>query len=204
MTRERFFTQALTNLAATSRTKKGVSDTSSSADKPALATQGAALADRATENVSNALETVWADRSRSFSSPIEMKQWVDGLAAQVSEGLLQAGQPLYRTWATKFAMQTAPDEIEQEMQAFCAELLAQLDSDPIATAAWVEHELDTRIHPFADGCGRTTKLVSAWVLARHDFPLPAFDTRERYLELAIAGGKAFEAYYRERIAAQKL
>ena len=161
MTRERLFTQALANLAATSRTKKGVSDTSSSADKPTLATTGAALADRATDNVSRALKTVWTDRFRSFSSPIELRAWIDRLAATVSDGLLQAGQPLYRAWATKFAMQTVPAEIEAEMLVFCTELLARLGSDPVATAAWVEHELDARIHPFADGCGRTTKLVSA-------------------------------------------
>ncbi len=205
MTRERLLTQAIANMAATSRTKKGVSDTSSSADKPALATTGQVLADQATKNFEEAIEMVWGSRSIDLSSPEDLRRWVEMLAAIVSNGLLPAGQGMYRTWATKFAMQTMPDQLDAEMENFYLQFgFRGPFVDPVETAAWVEHKLDARIHPFADGCGRTAKLVSAWVLLRANHPLPAWDSRERYLESLIQGGPAFTAYYRERIAAQQL
>jgi len=169
MEKKRWFESVLQALAGLSRTLGGVSDISSAAEKPKLSAEGEALAARTRENLQQALEFLWENRERGFASATEVREFVDEVARKVSAGLLQPGQSLYRTWETKFR-QTAPEAIEQEYQNFCEWFFEALKSgDPVATAALVEKRLDGEIHPFADGCGRTAKILAAFVLLRAGF-----------------------------------
>jgi hypothetical protein len=187
---------ALENLERTSRTSHGVSDTSSSADKPKLQAEGAQLASAAERNFVSALR--WAF-SQEIACPAEdsLRTLVEGVAERVSMGLLQLGQSLFRTWETKYPMQTRVAAIEADMAEFYQELASRLQAaDPVATAAWVEWKLDARIHPFADGCGRTTKVVAYWVLVREGFDLPRYENRDAYYAAVIQSLGAWTAYYR--------
>ncbi|KAF8194652.1 fido domain-containing protein [Pholiota molesta] len=72
------------------------------------------------------------------------------------------------------------DEVDEELETFCErfnELIGQTDSmDPFASAAWISHVFVT-IHPFEDGNGRLSRILSSIPLLKSGLPLlcvPAF------------------------------
>jgi len=193
---EAWIEEVLQAIAGLSRTLGGVSDMSSSADKPSLAAEGEMLATRTRENLRRALEFLWENRERRFASTTEVREFVDEVARKVSTGLLQPGQSLYRTWETKFR-QTAPEAIEQEYQNFCEWFFEALKSgDPIASAALVEKRLDGEIHPSADGCGRTAKILAAFVLLRAGLMPVSYRSRKEYYERINGTDEKWIRYYR--------
>lgn len=52
--------------------------------------------------------------------------------------------------------------------------LSDPSEDPVRLAAWVEYRIDLTDHFFADGCGKISKAVSAWVLMRAGQQLPTY------------------------------
>jgi Fic family protein len=197
MDMKKWVESVLQALAGLSRTLGGVSDTSSASEKPKLVeSEGEALARRTRENLEHALEFLWENSKQHFASPAEVRQFVDALAAKVSKGLLQPGQSLYRTWETKFR-QTPVAEIETEYQRFCEWLFEALaDADAVKTAALVEKRLDGKIHPFADGCGRTSKLLAAFVLLRAGLSPVSHRSRSEYYSRINASDEEWIRYYR--------
>jgi hypothetical protein len=197
--KRRFIEAAVANFERTSRTKRGVSDTSSSTEKPELKASGGGLADRATDNFRRAIERLYDERGREFRTVDEVRTLIEEVAQTVSDGLLKEGQGLWRTWATKFANQPPPERIADEMDNFVHTLAGRLGNshdDAVATAAFIEKRLDGEIHPFADGCGRTAKALSAFVLARAGKPLPVYHGREEYYREVYGTDEEWERYYR--------
>ncbi len=195
---EAFEKEALENLDMMSRTKKGISDTSSSESKPKLDTEGDDLALRSENNFKEALRLIWGKRDDSFESPAQLGDFVEEIASCISQGLLKEGQSQWRTWETKFG-QTSPQLIKKEMADFYKEFLAQLNNpqtDPIKLAAWVEKRVDGEIHPFADGCGRTSKILSSFVLLRFGQKLPKYRGREEYYKNINSSMDNWVEYYR--------
>lgn len=192
----------LGSLAAVSRTLGGVSDTSVAAEKPKLiAEEGAGLAAITAENLERALEFLWENRERMFASPAEVRSFVDALAVRVSAGLLRSNQSLYRTWETKFR-QTPVAKIEEAYERFCEWLHGALagGKDFVETAAIIEKRLDSEIHPFADGCGRTSKILAAFVLARTGINPPAYRSRVEYYATITQSEAEWINYYRSLIS----
>lgn len=204
--KRRFIEAAISNLERTSRTKLGVSDTSSSTEKPELKASGDELADRATENFRHAIERLYDERGRELHSPEEVRALIEEVAQTVSDGFLKEGQGLWRTWATKFSNQTPPERIPEEMEQFVSKLTEHLsnpEDDAVATAAFIEKRLDGEIHPFVDGCGRTAKALSAFVLARAGKPLPTYRSREEYYREVYGTDGEWERYYHSLFSEQK-
>ncbi len=193
-----FEAQALESLSAMSRTQKGISDTSVSSEKLSLTVEEQALAERAEENFRRATRFVWDNRHGQFQSAEEVRVFIEQLATQVSEDLLRPGQSLWRTWETKFN-QTPPDQIQKAVDEFCAELLVCLQAEqenPVKTAAWIEKRFDSEIHGLADGSGRTTRLLSAMILARGEHSLPHYPGRDDYYREIVKTLPEWETYYR--------
>ena len=192
-----WFEAVLSALASMSRTFNGVSDTTSAAEKPKLAVEeGDTLKAKSSQNLGHALEYLWTNRLTSFASPANVREFIDTLATIVSDGLLQQGQAFYRTWATKFG-HTLPEDIEAEYHNFCEWFLGAVDSDdPVAVAALVEKRLDGEIHPFADGCGRTAKLLAAFVLLRAGLSPVNHRSRKEYYERINGTDEEWIRYYR--------
>ncbi|EED78680.1 predicted protein [Postia placenta Mad-698-R] len=67
------------------------------------------------------------------------------------------------------------DQVEAELEAFCekfnfsSDLIGRDDVDPFATAAWVQHTF-VSIHPFEDGNGRLSRILSSIPLLRMGLP----------------------------------
>lgn len=188
----------LGSLTGMSRTLGGTSDTTSSAEKPKLGcSEGEALASRTERNLRQALLFLWANRARQFESAAEVREFVDKVAEIVSDGLLTSGQSLYRTWETKFG-QTSVAEIETEYRKFCEWLFGALEklADSVETAALVEYRLDGHLHPFADGCGRTAKVLAAFVLLRGHRTPPRYGARKEYYRKINESEAEWILYYR--------
>jgi hypothetical protein len=196
---ETFLQQAVGGLKATSRTAAGMSDTSSSAEKPKLAVEGEALKVKAEANYKRALRMVWDARHGDFSNPAKVSALIEHLGHVVNAGLLPPGQSIWRQHTTNPAFgQTAPADIPRELETFSAELSHRITAgaDPIGTAAWIEHEFNGRIHPFTDGMGRASKALAAMVLARAGLSLPQYPDR-KIVYGAIGGpADAWERLYR--------
>lgn len=194
--------RALANLRVTSRTAKGVSDTTSAPGKKKLVVaEGTGLASKAEENFVLAL--TWALEQRlEMPKADDVERFVLEVAARVSDGLLDDGESLLREHETKFEMQTRVIHIREALAGFFRELAEQLcnNHDPVATAAWVEWRLDARIHPFTDGCGRSTKVIAYWVLVRAGLMLPTYESRDRYYQLVVLTLEEWTAYYRTLFA----
>lgn len=192
----------LASLAGMSRTLGGASDTTSSADKPKLGCQeGGALASRTERNLRQALLFLWEQRECQFKAAAEVLAFVETLAATVSEGLLADGQSLYRTWETKFG-QTPVRAIEAEYMEFCGWLFRALakPTDFVEIAALSEQRLDGKIHPFADGCGRTAKLLASFVLLRDNRTPPRYGARKEYYQKINQSEAEWVSYYRSLCA----
>jgi len=174
------------NLTATSRTARGTVDTSASPDKAAKMAEGLTAevaADRATENFREAITTAHSERGRQFANPTELRTFIEGIAQTVNRGitkegiLIRAGEDSPKYPYTKVA------DLEGAMQQFYNELSQRLrdpKEDPVALAAWAEYRIDLSDHFFADGCGKTAKAISSWILMRADRPLPAYRGRDEY------------------------
>ena len=193
-----FEAQAVENLAVMSRTSRGISDTSSSEQKPALQTDGGELARKSLQNFKEALKLAWNKKQDEFQTPEYVKRFLEETAGIVSNGLLKEGQSLWRTWETKFR-QTPPAQIAQEMEIFYKEFHKRLnspDTDPKEFAGWIERRFDSQIHPLADGCGRTSKVLSGFVLARANHPLPRYRDRDGYYQMVGKSDEEWNTYYK--------
>jgi hypothetical protein len=190
-----FRSHAQANLTASSRTAKGVSDTSVSVEKPKLSVEGDALTAKAAATFEQALQQVWDAREKPLKTPQQVEALVTSLARTVNEGLLKPGQGLERTWMTNYPS-TDPKDIPQAMQAFYSEFARRLTSDdPVATAAWVERTHE-KIHPWADGVGRVTKALAYVALLHGGHALPTYQGREAYYANINKSPAEWERYYR--------
>ncbi|MBP9738232.1 hypothetical protein KBD20_00940 [Candidatus Saccharibacteria bacterium] len=176
--------QALANLRATSRTAGGVVDTSASATKQESMVGGMSseqVADTAVENFTEAIGVLFEHRGEMFESPEDLRGFVEAVAAQINGGIVKEGM-LIRSGADslKYAY-TKVAELDSAMEEFYSTFLDRLNdpnTDPVELAGWVEYRIDLTDHFFADGCGKSAKALSAWVLMRAGHDLPTYRGRD--------------------------
>lgn len=175
-----YISAAERNLHLTSRTARGKVDTSASADKAEKMMDDLnpeQAADRATGNFREALEIIFRNKDMKLTSPQELRTFVESIAKLVNKGITKENI-LIRSGvdSTKFPY-TKVAELEGAMNQFYTELFEKINdpkADPVEMAAWIEYRVDLVDHFFADGCGKTAKLVSSWVLMRSGRELPDY------------------------------
>ncbi|HVY68623.1 MAG TPA: hypothetical protein VHH73_01775, partial [Verrucomicrobiae bacterium] len=205
------------NSLALSRTRHGVSDTSTSAKKLPLLLTGEALKERAAQNEERACQFVFdARKGPDPQNPDEVKALLFGVADRMNEGLLPAGR--LRTWPIGektvrlgdgpeqmiSPAKAPPEEVERAVEQFCAELWrrwGELAVDPVPLAAWAEWELNGgTLHPFYDGCGRISRAFGALLLLRGSLALPLHDSSVKYYRAGNHNVGSFAEYLRQQIA----
>jgi len=194
-----------TAVTALSRTAQGATSAAYGGAKPALrVTDPALLAAKTSENLSAAIAYVWDHGPAIRPQLYHVRGFMNALAAVVSKDLLQPGQSLWRTWDTRerYPEQVAVSEIEPAMHMLCADVAAALSDpqhDPVVLAAMLEKQIDGIIHPFADGCGRTAKLLGAWALLRKDMLPAQFTDRVLYYKAMASSEEEWVSFYRVHV-----
>jgi predicted ABC-type ATPase len=127
------------------------------------------------------------------------KKMVLAMANATNHGLVPQGK-VFREWDTEHNAVKYTD-VPQEFDKFCEELhnrQGEIKTDPVGLAAWTEHKLNFGdLHPFYDGCGRTSRAVGATILLHGGQSVPVYD--EHYSQEAAKGLKEFTAYVRSRM-----
>jgi len=203
------------NIQALSRTAKGVSASSSSEKPSLLVTEGAELAARVKENFGHAAAKAYSTSMNDLCDEHGLRSFVDSIAIQMSSGLLK-GSSIYRTWVQgKYPIQSEttppqkvePKDLEREYAEFVRTLAIKLDTLSVRVvvevAAWVERDLNWRIHPFADGCGRVSVLLGAWVLHQASIPPALIRDRTEYYTAMNASEEKWITYYSDSVLARQ-
>lgn len=204
---ESYLQDANRNLLAMSRTAQGVVDTSASTEKAESMTgiSGENAANLAQQNFETAIREAYDNRDRVFSSPEDLRIFIEGLASTVNSGIVKEGSLIRTADSNKYPYVRVTD-LENYMEKFYQDLyrrVENLTSDPVETAAFAEFGIDFGGHFFADGCGKTAKVVSSFLLMRQNHKLPEYrGGREAYYanQLKQIAGKDVEA---DRIGFQK-
>lgn len=175
---ETYLRDAERNLMAMSRTAQGVVDTSASVKKAESMTgvSGETAADLAKQNFKNAIKLAYDNKDREFESPDDLRTFVEDIALTVNSGIVKDGS-LIRTSDSEKYPYTRIANLENYMNKFYQGLYERTqnpEADPVESAAFAEFGIDFGGHFFADGCGKTAKVVSSFMLMRHNHQLPEY------------------------------
>jgi hypothetical protein len=200
-----------------SRTRRGTSDTGSSALKRPLRLSGEPLRVRAEKNEHLVHEFIFAARRARPKSGSSVRALLFAIADLTNDGLVPDGR--FRTWSIGAHQPSAsggaavsgpeakiePADIPAAIDRFSAtihERWNELSVDPIPLAAWAEWQLNGgALHPFYDGCGRIARSFGAALLIRGSSLLPLYDAPAEYFSRGNLGEAAFAGYVSERIDA---
>ncbi len=185
ITEQEYIREGLTNLKTTSRTASGEIDTSASTTKSEALTDvsGQQVAELVQINFTEAMRLAFAQKEHDFANPDELRMFIEDIAKTLNGGILKDSVLIREGLDSQKYPYTKIADLEQAMSGFYAELTEKLndpDQDPIELAAWVEYNIDLTHHFFADGCGKTAKVISAFVLMRKNLSLPNYTTRGDY------------------------
>ncbi|MBO7131973.1 Fic family protein [Candidatus Saccharibacteria bacterium] len=175
---ETYLQDANRNLLAMSRTARGVVDTSASAEKAKSMTDisGETAADLAKQNFETAIREAYDKKEKNFESPEDLRSFIEGLATTVNSGIVKEGNLIRTSDSEKYPYARIAN-LENYMNKFYQELYDRIqnpEADPIEAAAFAEFGIDFGGHFFADGCGKTAKIVSSYILMRHNHKLPEY------------------------------
>ena len=187
---EIYLQDANRNLLAMSTTARGVVDTSASAKKAESMTgvSGETAANLAKQNFETAIRKAYDNKDRKFESPEDLRVFVENLATTVNSGIVKEGSLIRTSDSDKYPYARIAN-LENYMNNFYQGLYERIqdpEADPVESAAFAEFGIDFSGHFFADGCGKTAKVVSSFVLMRHNHKLPEYK-----------GGRA--AYYANQL-----
>lgn len=173
-----YLQDAKRNLLATSRTAHGVVDTSASAKKAESMTDISSenVADLAKQNFETAIREAYDNKDREFGSPKDLRNFIEGLASTVNSGIVKEGSLIRTSDSGKYPYVRVA-KLENYMNKFYQGLYERVqnpEADPVESAAFAEFGIDFGGHFFADGCGKTAKVVSSFILMRHNHKLPEY------------------------------
>lgn len=175
---------ALYALSCYSRTFQGVGSNETSNEKLEILTQGDALVEQASQNFRRGVQYFYEALAFGvFHKSDRAMAYLSAAPTIFNHGIIQLEQGPFRTWETPH--NHVPAEcIASELTNFArsfAQLLSAPAIKPARLAAWIEHDLNGRIHPYSDGCGRISRGLSTAYLALYDIARPVFASREEYI-----------------------
>lgn len=190
------------NQEATSRTAKGKVDTSVSETKQKSKLSGVNLIEQVGRNQEQLAIFVWGRSQQEIKSAQDIEDAIKKMVQIINNNISEDPQAL-RTWDREVphGRQVSPEKIPEEMENFyqqCFEKIALVQQEKMSAAelaAWVELEINKNIHPFADGCGRTSKGLSTFILNHFRFPLPDYGNRDEYFAAMDKGLEYFQKEY---------
>lgn len=192
------------SIAVVSRTAKGVGDVSQTVGKPKLlVADGDALMHKASENIRQAIERAWNARDQEHFTAQTMQDFLNGLADTLNDGLYPPDRPKLRMTETKYAGPVHPSLIPYEYRRLCgwlAENTTRIAGDSaIRVAARAEQQLNRHVHPFADSCGRVSRLLGSWILLRGKLGPSQFPSYRGYYDAIQLPEAEWQEIYRSYV-----
>ena len=176
--KNQYFSTMTRNIHDTTRSIKGVINTSSSHEKKSRIHIGDNVENVIAENLQTGFEFIYNNRFLEINSEI-LSDFIIELANIVNKGIVKGNvfrendSQKYNYLQAKYIPQFYKEFIDMLVQ-----MLFDRTISPLYIAAFVEWNIDFIGHFFIDGCGRIAKLVSAWVLIRHNYSLPDYSIRQ--------------------------
>lgn len=165
--------------------------------KPEAVETGEALMESAHRGLLLAVERVWSYHTRDLTAR-DLRLLELQLFAGVTVGIRMTS--MYRKHNTGKAYGVPIEDIDIEMDSwfewFATGLTGLTQEQATDFLARLEYDLDFRIHPYSDGCGRMTKLWSALACLKAGVPLTMHSDRISYYDRMNRSFEAFLAYYR--------
>ena len=179
---ETYRKEAMNNLKIMSRTANGIVSTASAKGKEEdmLVASGLEARELANRNYERALRRAYEERDRKFSSPEEVRDFITELVQIINDGIAKP-ECFFRTREISWYLPAA--ELPAYFSWFCGQLYERFDAEqanPWETACFIELQIDAVAHFFADGCGKTSRLLSSYALMRAGEHLPRYRDREEY------------------------
>ncbi|MBU3720549.1 MAG: hypothetical protein FGM22_07285 [Burkholderiaceae bacterium] len=187
------------NLMQTSRTAKGVVDVSASKGKAEKIVQGLTserAASLSQDNYEKAVRYLWTIRNKRFETPAEITELCDKVNQIVTAGVVKEGELLRTDDSEKYPYILAKDidkaredfskDFMQALKQFDTQVWTDLAYPTMAVrfAAWVEWRVNLVDHVYADGVGKTSKALAAYVLMRLGMPLPEYRDNKEFFSYA--------------------
>ena len=176
---------SLQNLMKMSRTVNGIVDVNASSTKKdvILVSGGDEAARKANKNFIIAIEYCYENRKKKFADSAALRIFVESVGTKINQGIVKNGSLLRSGEDSLKYCFTRLRYIEEEMDWFYENLLALIsdpNTDPVYLAAYMEYYVNLRIHIFADGCGKSSIALSAWMFMCRDRLPVSYDSRESY------------------------
>ena len=171
------------NLQATSRTAHGIVDTSASPTKAESieVNDEKKVEDLAQDGVKRAIEAAFSVKDHNFTNATELRSFVEWIAETVNGGILKNGVLIRSGADSDKYPYTRIADLPNTMDHFYQKLLEKMndpEADPVEVAAFAEYNIDLSGHFFADGCGKTSKVISSLILMRANHELPDYSRGE--------------------------
>ena len=181
------YVQALKNLQVMSRTANGFLDVSASRTKKDVMAvkSGNEASEIVLRNFEHAFQMAWENRYRIFENADDLRKFIENLAREVNRDILKDGV-LYRggedTKKYRYLPVVRIQSSAEWFYNYLFDLLCQDPYDAVAAAAAAEYYINIKTHFFADGCGKCSMIISAWLLMRGDCELPVYESRKDYYD----------------------
>ena len=173
------------NLMTMSRTANGILDVSASATKAdamQLTDQDKA-AELAKRNFANAIDFILDKIDMKFETVQDLRDFIECAAKLINKDIVKDGC-LYRSGAdSETKTYTLIRNMEEDSNWFYEQLFNMLNMknyNPVRTAAFLEYYMNMRIHMWADGCGKTSMILAAYIMMRSRCMPVKYDSRREY------------------------
>lgn len=174
--------RVITAVLSSSRTARGISDTSSSKEKQKLVAPPEILTTMSRRNISDLIDlfTYMANDASKISSEKIYSTLVTA-AGLVNKEMGNTHSSIWRTWPGVNPEQCSTENIQQtlehEFSPWLTQEIKQLSIETVKdVAAQVEIRLNGQIRPFVDGCGRISRSLSGALLAAYRLVPPTMST----------------------------
>jgi hypothetical protein len=184
-----------------SRTARGVIDTSARQHKRPLLMDGDLLDAQMRINRENAARMILWTANRAKLTADDLAGMLLGMHNCVCFNLLSEGT--FRAWpypAVGGSNSIEPDSILKSILDYSRDWFPVLymteAKDKGVMVAQIEWDIGIGpLHPFYDGCGRTSRYFACLVARKVGLPFRRTHSREEYFSAALEGRKEFVEYY---------
>ncbi len=173
------------NLMTMSRTANGILDLSASATKADAmqVTDNDKAAEISKRNFANAIDFILDEIDRKFETVKDLRDFIESVAKLVNKDIVN-DNCLYRSGAdSQTKTYTLIQNMEEDTNWFYEQLFNMLNMityNPVRTAAFLEYYMNMRIHMWADGCGKTSMVLAAFIMMRSRCMPVMYNSRSEY------------------------